>query len=209
MSQSEKDVSEGTSASEDASLPLGSFSEERARIERITDRLDVADDPSERADLGSELVRSISRYEDTFERAILPRLTGPDQDLLDQLERERESLREAMDDIHERTMGIDPRNVHASDGQGFEETLDTVVKGTRALMVLEDREIKTLLESLGPVDRQTLFDEVTHTFKSASERPRPPRTAVGRLVSNIHVKLDHTLEDVATPHHPGADTVNG
>ena len=29
-----------------------------------------------------------------------------------------------MEEIHQRTMGIDPRNVHASDGQGFEDTLD-------------------------------------------------------------------------------------
>jgi hypothetical protein len=49
---------------------------ERARIERIASRLDVADDLTGRADLGSELVKSISRYEDTFERALLPMLEG-------------------------------------------------------------------------------------------------------------------------------------
>jgi hypothetical protein len=32
---------------------------------------------------------------------------------------------------------------------------------------------------------------------------------VGRFISNAHVKLDHTFEDVATPRHPGADTING
>jgi hypothetical protein len=188
---------------------FGQFSEERARIDRITNRLDVTDDPSERADLGSELVRSISRYEDTFERAIAPHLDRSDHALLDQMEADREQLRSAMDDIHQRTMGIDPRNVHTSDGQGFEDTLGAVVTGIRALLPIQDGEIDALLRSMSPDDRQKLVDEVTHASKTASERPQPPRTAVGRFISNAHVKLDHTLEDVATPHHPGADTVKG
>jgi hypothetical protein len=101
--------SEGAAAwlsEKDAGLDFGPLQEERLRIDRIVSRLDVTDDLTERADLASELVRSVSRYEDTIERA-------------------------------------------------------------------------------------------------------PPRTAVGRFFSNAHVKLDHTFEDVATPSHPGADTING
>jgi hypothetical protein len=188
---------------------LGPFSEERARIERITARLDVTDDLTERADLGSELVRAVSRYEDTFERVLAPRFEGSNPGLYGELEKDRTALRDRMDEIHERTMDIDPRNVHASDGQGFEDTLITVVAKTRALLVVEDREISALWDSLGNEDRQLLTDEVVHAFKSASERPHPPRTSVGRFLSNAHVKLDHTLEDVSTPQHPGADTVEG
>jgi hypothetical protein len=212
MLPTSKEATEDTSGLDSngsASPVFGPFSEERARIDRITSRLDVTEDPSERADLGSELVRSISRYEDTFERAFLPHLDGSDQGLLDQMERNREELREAMDDIHQRTMGIDPRNVHASDGQGFEDTLTAVVVRVRALLPTEDREIDALLQTMSSEDRLRLVDEVERTSKSASERPQPPRTAVGRFISNAHVKLDHTLEDVATPHHPGADTING
>jgi hypothetical protein len=212
MVQTENETEQTSTApdSDDTAPPTaGAFSEERARIDRITDRLDVTQDPSERADLGSELVRSISRYEDTFERAVLPHLGRRGQDVLEPLEQDREELRVAMDEIHQRTMGIDPRNVHASDGEGFEATLETVVRKVRALIVLEDREIETLLRSSGDGDRKNLLDEIEQVFKSASERPHPPRTTLGRLVSNVHVKLDHTFEDVATPHHPGANTVNG
>lgn len=186
-----------------------SLSEERARIDRITSRLDVTADLIGRADLGSELIRSASRYEDTFERVFAPRLTGSAPDLLLTLERDREDLRVEMDEIHHRTMGIDARNVHASDGQGFENTLEAVVVKLRALLALEDRQATALLTSLGTDEREEFDKEVAHAFRSASERPRPPRTAVGRLLSNAHVKLDHTFEDVATPHHPGADTVEG
>jgi hypothetical protein len=191
-------------------VEFGPFSEERVRIDRIMARLDEAGDLSERADLGSELVRSISRYEDTFERAILPRLRDAGPSVLDKLEQDREDLREAMQDIQERTMGIDPRNVHTSDGQGFEDTLEAVVVQARSLLEVEDRELAKLVASLSGVDDRTqLAHDVLHAFKSASERPRPPRTTVGRFISNAHIKLDHTLEDVATPHHPGADTVKG
>jgi hypothetical protein len=194
---------------EAGAVDFGSFSEERARIDRITARLDVTEDLVERADLGSELVRSASRYEDTVERALLPRLQGSSPDVTAELERDLDELRETMEEIHQRTMGIDPRNVHAADGQGFEDALAVVVVDLRALLEVEDRETAALVESLGSDEREQLVDEIDHAFRSASERPRPPRTAVGRFLSNAHVKLDHTLEDVATPQHPGAETLKG
>ena len=85
------DASEG-------SLIFGGFSEDRLRIDRIVSRLDVTADPIERADLGSELVRAVSRYEDTFERVLRPRLeeSGPaqiDPAQTEALDRDREALR--------------------------------------------------------------------------------------------------------------------
>jgi hypothetical protein len=201
--------SAGWLSGEDASLDFGPISDERLRIDRIVNRLDVADDLVERADLASELVRSVSRYEDTLERCLFVRLEASTPAVLEELARERDQLREAMTVIHERTMGIDPRNVFASDGQGFEDTIEDVVHRLRALLLSEDRQIAVLVGSLGPEDRRLLVEETTHTFRSASEHPYPPRTAVGRFFSNAHVKLDHTFEDVATPSHPGADTING
>ena len=121
MQPEDKDSQTG----DEQAVDFGPFSEERARIDRILARLDVTEDLIERADLGSELVRSASRYEDTFERVLLPRLEGSSHDVLDGLQQDRDHLREAMEDIHQRTMGIDPRNVHAADGQGFEDTLET------------------------------------------------------------------------------------
>jgi hypothetical protein len=57
-------------------LRFGGFSEDRLRIDRIIERLDVTDDLIERADLGRELVRAVSRDEDTIERTLRPRLVG-------------------------------------------------------------------------------------------------------------------------------------
>jgi DNA-binding MarR family transcriptional regulator len=179
------------------------------RIDRIVNRLDISDDLVERADLASELVRSVSRYEDTLERALFVRFTDSSNAALEELTRERDDLREVLTVIHKGTTGIDPRNVHASDGQGFEDTLEDAVHRLRALLLGEDRQIDALIDSLGPEERQKLSDDVAHVFRSASERPHPPHTAVGRFFSNAHVKLDHTFEDVSSPTHPGAGTING
>jgi hypothetical protein len=111
--------SPGWSSEIDAALVFGPLYDERLRIDRIVNRLDVTDDLAERADLASELVRSASRYEDTVERSLLVHLTDSPSVVLEELNQERDELREVMTVIHKRTMGIDPRNVHASDGQGL------------------------------------------------------------------------------------------
>jgi hypothetical protein len=194
----------------DAAAVLGPLQEERQRIDRIVSRLEVTDDLVERADLASELVRSASRYEDTLERSLFTRLEGvASEEALDVLDRDRYQLREAMTVIHDRTMGIDPRNVHASDGQGFEDTLEEVLTRLQGLLDNEDGAIAALIGSLEPEARRSLAGEIAHTFQNASERPHPPHSAIGRIISNAHVKLDHVLEDVSTPSHPGADTVKG
>ena len=191
---------------EDTDSALGPLHDERLRINRIVDRLDLTDDLTERADLASELVRSVSSYEDTLERTLFPRIDGLDDA---ELKAERHHLRDALNVIHERTTGIDPRNVHASDGQTFEDTLSDAVVTLRRLLSGEDRRMGSLLESLDPDERNQLAEEITTAFRSASERPDPPHTTFGRFISNVRVKLDHKFEDVATPTHPGSDTVDG
>src|SRR5580692_6215455 len=111
----------GWLSQKDAPQVFGPLHDERLRIDRIASSLDVTDDLTERADLASELVRSVSRYEDTIERSLFVRLAESAHAVLEDLNRQRDELRDAMTVIHKRTMGIDPRNVHTSDGQGFED----------------------------------------------------------------------------------------
>jgi len=187
---------------------------DRERMDRILDRLDSTENLVERADLASELVRAASRYEDTLERAVEPALfpRGPDPDVtrlhLDWAQ-DRDDLREVMTVIHQRTMHVDPRNVHAPDPQGFEDALDDVERRLRARLADEDRRLAALFGQLSADERRRLAAQVAAAARHASERPKPPRTAVGRFVANTHVKLDHNLEDVSHPEHPGAGTIKG
>jgi hypothetical protein len=179
-------------------------------MERILERLKTADYLTERAELGSELVRSASRYEDTLERAVWP--TAPDSAAphLEELESDRSGLREVMTKIHEATMHVDARNVHAPDPEGFEDALNEVCDRLRAILAKEDHEIVAIDAALDTEeDRQKLTDDIASAVKNASERPEPPKTTIGRLVSNANVKLSHNVEDASPPEHPGADTING
>jgi hypothetical protein len=184
--------------------------EERERMERILGRLKIADYLTERAELGSELVRSASRYEDALERAVWPAASDPDAGALKELETDRSALREVMMKIHEATMHVDARNVHAPDPEGFEDALNEVCGRLRAILLKEDREIVAIDSALGTEEERTkLTEDIAHALKNASERPDPPKTTLGRLVSNANVKLSHNVEDASPPEHPGADTING
>ena len=183
--------------------------EERERMERILDRLKVADYLTERAELGGELVRSASRYEDTLERAVWSAAPDADAAVLKELESDRSALREVMTKIHEATMHVDARNVHAPDPEGFEDTLNEVCDRLRAILVKEDREIRAIDSALdNDEDRTKLTHDIAHALKNASERPEPPKTALGRLVTNANVKLSHNVEDASPPEHPAADTID-
>ncbi len=189
-----------------ATAVLEPLAGDRARIERIVARLDTSDDPTERADLAAELSRSVSRYEDTVEQVLAAHPRGEG---VRQLEQGRGQLRDVLSVIHERTMHMDPRNVHAGDPDGFERALDEAATSLRRHLDAEDACLRRLVRTATRDEQEAIGKQVRKAVKTASERPHPPRTTLGRIVSNLNVKLDHTLEDVANPRHPGADTIDG
>jgi hypothetical protein len=184
--------------------------DDRARIDRILNRLDVAEDLTERADLASELVRAASRHEDVVERAVLPALEGRTNDgLLEKLATQRDELRQAMDYIHHRTQHLTPRNAHAGDPQGLEDAIDDVADRLTVLLKDEDAQVIGLVRDLDPPAKLALETVVKKALRHAAERPKPARTPIGRIASNIATKLDHIFEDASTPNHPGAETIDG
>jgi hypothetical protein len=195
-------------ANQPATAVLEPLEEDRARIERTVGRLSVTNDPTERADLASELSRSISRYEDAVEQVLAAYPQGGEAARAS-LGRSREALRDALSVIHERTMHIDARNAHAGDPEGFERAVDQAVETVTRHLVAEDACVRQVVETAGPEERGAVAKLVRKAMRTASERPHPPRTPVGRLASNLHVKLDHALEDVSSPRHPGAETIDG
>jgi hypothetical protein len=190
--------------------PLDTLQDDRSRIDRILDRLDVTDDLPERADLASELVRAASRHEHVVENAVVPSVEGDlDAGALERLTTQRDDLRDAMDYIHKRTQHLAPRNAHAGDPQGLEDATADVIGRLRALLADEDATVAPLVDGLDPQGKQELDAAVKKSSRHAAERPKPARTAIGRVASNIATKMDHTVQDMSTPDHPGADTIEG
>ena len=190
--------------------PLLVLLDDRARIDRILNRLDITEDLTERADLASELVRAASRHEDVVERAVLPALEGrTNVSLLEQLATQRDELRQAMDYIHHRTQHLAPRNAHAGDAQGLEDAIDDVADRLTILLKDEDAQVVGLVRDLDPSAKLALEKAVKKALRHAAERPKPARTAIGRIASNMATKLDYVIEDASTPAHPGAETIDG
>lgn len=190
------------STSEQLPELLQPLRDERTHIEQLLHRLATSEDLAERAELGSELVRSTSRYEDTLERAVWPKALDPDSSTLQDLADERKILREMMTIIQKATQHIDARNVHASDPEGFEETLEDVSRRIRLTLDREDLQIRDIDASMQSLEERDQFtNAITRALHHASERPNPPRTSLGRAVSNANVKLDHNFPDVSSPQH--------
>jgi hypothetical protein len=190
--------------------PLLTLEDDRTRIVRIIDRLDVAEELAERADLASELVRAASRYEYVMEDAVLPALEGRiDAVTVERLDAQRDAVRESMDYIHRRTQHLAARNAHADDPQGLEDVITDVATKLRVLMADEDASVTPAALALDAAAQDDLKVAVDKSSRHAAERPKPARTAIGRFASNIATKIDHAVEDVATPDHAGADTIDG
>lgn len=202
------DEGPGTEASNAG--PVLALLDDRARIERILDRLEVTEDLTERADLASELVRAASRHEYVVERAVLLALEGRmDESVLERLASQRDELRQAMEYIHQRTKHMAPRNAHAGDAQGLEDAIWDVAERLWVLLKDEDANVIRLVRDLGPAAELELEHAVKKALRHAAERPKPARTSIGRIASNMATKLDHAFEDASTPAHPGSGTIDG
>jgi hypothetical protein len=114
-----------------------------------------------------------------------------------------------MNVVQKATQHVDARNVHAPDPEGFEHSLDDVRGRVRAILDKEDAQIAIIdADLVSQDDRDNLSGRLAQAQRNASEKPVPPRTAIGRLVANAAIKLDNNFEDASTPQHPAEDTTS-
>jgi hypothetical protein len=190
-----------------------SAQDDRARIDRILERLGETSERTERADLASELVRSCSRYEDSIERAL--RCGAVPDDVraryADEVASHRKALRHHMGEVQRRTLRVRPQHVHWSDAIGFETALGETIGLMESLMGVEDSLMGELEAGLDEEEKASLQRRLERARKHASERPTPARTRLGRrLLVNLDVKLNHQpLDDTAMPHHRGRPVIHG
>jgi hypothetical protein len=145
-----------------------------------------------------------------IEHAVLPFLDDRlDDSVREQMAWRRTELRESMDYIHRRTQHLAARNAHAGDPQGLEDAIADVSQKLPTLLAQEEAATAALIDGLDPDAHRGLEAAVEKASRHAAERPKPARTAFGRMVSNVATKIDHAFEDVATPDHAGAGTIDG
>lgn len=183
---------------------------ERDRLDQIIEELGATDDSTTRADLAGELVRTSSRYEDVKDRCVYPALEtmGTAVQVLVSIREDEASIRDAMDVIRKRTAHMSPTNVRADDPEGFDDALDDLLDGINKHLAREEQDLLPLLDGLSPDAAEDLAENVTNALKHASEKPKPSRHRIGRVIGNLGDTLDRTVEDASTPQHPGRDKLD-
>jgi len=183
---------------------------DRKRLFTILDLLKRNEDPVVRADLASELVGTCSRYEDVKARVIYPALerVAGEQGELARGEADRTSVREALAEIRERTLHVNPADVHWEDPDGFEAVLDELITLIHAHVEHEDEILFPALTELDADERSRLRSEVEDGVAHASTYPNPPKHLLGRAVVAVIEKLERGPQDEADPWHPGVELLN-
>ncbi len=180
--------------------PLG---EDRRRLEAVLELLEETSEPEVRADLADEAVRLCARYEDVMERAVYPVLRKDGRPQVDRAEQEQRQVRAAMRDMRARTRHVQPIDAHASDPEGFEQSLAELIDSIRTCLSREDEDLLPIAGRLDVGAQAELHDQVERALAHASTHPDPPRSPIGHALANLMDKVDRTIRDSSTTWHPG------
>jgi hemerythrin-like domain-containing protein len=185
--------------------PLG---EDRRRLEAVLELLEETSEPEVRADLADEAIRLCARYEDVMERAVYPMLRKDNRPQVDRAEREQRQVRAAMRDMRARTRHVQPIDAHASDPEGFEQSLDELIDVIRTSLAREDQDLLPMAGRLDADAQAELHNQVERTLAHASTHPDPPRNRIGHALASVMDKVDRTIRDSSTTWHPGLELLN-
>lgn len=182
---------------------LGPLDEDRRRLDMVLELLEETSEPEVRADLADEVVRLCARYEDVMERAVYPVLRKGGRPQVDRAEQEQRQVRAAMEDMRARTRHVQPIDAHASDPEGFEQSLGELIDAVRRCLAREDDDLLPMAGRLDPRTQAELHDQVERTLAHASTHPNPPRGPIGHALATLLDKVDRTIRDSSTTWHPG------
>lgn len=182
---------------------LAALAPDRDRVSRLLAELEGAGDSAAQADLAGELVHFASRYQDTKDRALYPRLerVAPGHQELARARADHEAVRDALAAVRARTRHVVPRNARVADPDGFDAELGELVDRLRSHPRHEDASRWPLVESLDASTAQERSDALSDAEAHAVAHPRPPRHRLARAVVGLGERLDRRVEDASTPGH--------
>lgn len=187
---------------------LTPLAEDRRRLETVLQLLGETDRPEARADLAAEAVRLYARYEDVFERVIYPLVRRDERLPADGAEREQRQVRAAMRDMRSRTRHVHPIDAHASDPEGFEDSLRVLIGSIRSHLSQEDQELLSMASRLDADAQAELRNRLERAVAHASSHPDPPHNRIGHALMSVMEKVDRTIRDSSTTWHPGLELLS-
>lgn len=189
--------------------PFESLTDEWAVSVEMLNELERSNDGVVRADLASEVIQHLARYENAKSDAVYPVLRESLGNVgeLEEAARYEQGLRMAMTEIRDRTRHVKPMNAHADDPEGLEHAIDGLVAAARAELGHDEEAIFPLAGAVPERARQRLAERLPAAMERASSQPSPSQNPIGRIVAEISERLERRLSDQSTPYHPGIDQV--
>ncbi|HWE68140.1 MAG TPA: hemerythrin domain-containing protein [Acidimicrobiales bacterium] len=187
---------------------LAPLNDDRRRLDAVLELLEETSEPEARADLADEAVRLCARYEDVMERVLYPLLRRDSRLQVDRAEREQRQVRAALRDMRARTRHVHPIDAHASDPEGFEQSLGELIDLIRSHLSQEDQDLLPMANRLGADAQAELHNRIERAVVHASSHPSPPHNRIGHALVNLMDKVDRTIRDSSTTWHPGLDLLS-
>ena len=181
---------------------------ERNLLEQSMDAMEHTASPTERADLAHAIALLGARYESVMQDSVyyaVRDVYGPA--VLTKAEEKVEAVRAALKGMRAKTRHVKPINAHADDPDGFEQTIEEMVKALRSLIAYEDEALIPLVDELDGQGARLLAERMEIGMARETSLPDPPDNPILRKLATLKETVGLALNDESTPWHPGLEHI--
>jgi hypothetical protein len=196
------------------SKPLQVIEADRERLDEMLELILDTEDVVVRADLAEEMAVVAARCENVKADVLYPFLRNVpgSQEPLDRAEADQDSFRVVLAEMRGQTGRVKPVNALADDPDGFEQTLDALVRTLLTHLDREDDEVAPLVERLDPSETDELTEAMQWAATHPSSHPDPAGNPVLRKVEEIKETkeaIDLAVSDESTRWRPVVEALEG
>ena len=184
--------------------------DERNLLEQSMHAMEQTTSPAACADLAHAIALLGARYESVMQDSVyfvIREDRGPA--VLEQAEERLDAVRAALKEMRAKTRHVKPINAHADDPDGFEHSIEEMVKALRAMIAYEDEVLLPLVDELDSRGTRLLAERMEIGMSRETSLPDPPENPILRKLATLKESVELALNDESTPWHPGLQRISG
>ncbi len=172
-------------------------------IDKLRHALEIQTEFAARAELVSELVRVVSRVEDTHERVLSGLLSaGGSPRIAFDFERHLISMRQKLKPVYAAVHNTVPIDVYTPEPEGTERMVQDLLGELEQQLAFERSELFPTASTLVEFQSEDLARRYKKASHSALEYPIPPKSHAARMFLRFAEKLDHSITDTSEQYRP-------